>query len=334
MLNRRSMQKKLMAGAFLGMSGLPCSGVFAQQSGSTGAYPNRPVKIIVPYATGSQTDGNARLIAPKLAQVLGAPIVVENRAGASGIIGSEFVARSTPDGYTLVMGTVTSHGTMISLAKNLPYKLERDFTPIGLVAAPPAFLAVHSSVPASNIKEFVAWAETQPAGVSYSSAGNGSSGHLTAELLAMRTNTRLIQVPYNNAGQAVTDLLAGHVKMMIYYSTLLPHIRSGKLKALAVFAEDRVDFAKEIPTAKEQGFAGMTSYGWSGLFGPGALPGPIRDRLNAALNTALADQSLRQQFADQGQVTMQFSPSEFQKFIAAEVDKWGEVVRVSGAKLD
>ena len=334
MLNRRLMQKKLLAGAVLGTWGLTSTLVRAQQSGGAGSYPNKPVKIIVPFASGSQTDSNARLLVPKLAQLLGAPVVIENRVGASGIIGSEFVARSAPDGYTLVMGTVTSHGTMISLAKNLPYNLERDFSPIGLVAAPPAFLAIHPSVPASNIKEFVAWVQSQPSGVSYSSAGNGSSGHLTAELLAMRTGAKLIQIPYNNAGQAVTDLLAGHVKMMIYYAPLLPHIRSGKLKALAVFAEDRVDFAKEIPTAKEQGFQGMTSYGWSGLFGPGALPGPIRDRLNAALNSTLADPSIRQQFADQGQITMQMTPPEFGKFIAAEVSKWGEVVRVSGAKLD
>ncbi len=334
MLNRRLMQKKLLAGVVLGKLGLASTLVHAQQSGGAGSYPNKPVKIIVPFASGSQTDSNARLLVPKLAQLLGAPVVVENRVGASGIIGSEFVARSAPDGYTLVMGTVTSHGTMISLAKNLPYNLERDFSPIGLVAAPPAFLAIHPSVPASNIKEFVAWVQSQPSGVSYSSAGNGSSGHLTAELLAMRTGAKLIQIPYNNAGQAVTDLLAGHVKMMIYYAPLLPHIRSGKLKALAVFAEDRVDFAKEIPTAKEQGFPGMTSYGWSGLFGPGALPGPIRDRLNAALNSTLADPSIRQQFADQGQITMQMTPPEFGKFIAAEVSKWGEVVRVSGAKLD
>lgn len=322
MTHRRS----FLAGAML----MPF-GVRAQQSG---AYPQKPVKIVVPYAAGSLTDATLRVITPKLGQILGAVIVVENKPGASGMIGSEQVARSPADGYTLLMGAVTSHSTLPVLVKNLSYNVQRDFTPIGLAAAPPAFLAVHPSVPAANLQEFIAWAKTQPAGVSYTSSGNGSSGHLTAELLSMKAGVRLVQVPYNNAGQAIADLIAGHAKMMIYYSPLLPHIRSGKLKGLAVLAEERASFAKDIPTASEQGFPGMISSGWTGLFAPAGLPPPIQDKLNAALNEALKDPTVKQQLAEQGQETIPMTPSNFSKFVAAETAKWGEVVRVSGAKLD
>jgi len=310
------------------MSALPAAG-WAQQS-----YPNKPVKIVVPFAAGSLTDATVRTFAPKMGQLLGGSIIVENKVGASGTIGSEQVARSAPDGYNLVMGSVTSHSTLTSLMRNLPYDVARDFTAIGLAAAPPAFFAVHPSVPANNLKEFIAWAKTQPGGVSYSSAGNGSSGHLTAELLAIKTGAKLIQVPYNNAGQAITDLLAGHVKMMIYYAPLLPHIRTGKLRALAVFADERASFAKDIPTASEQGFPGMVSYGWTGLFAPAGLPLIVRDKLHAALRDALSDPAVKQQLADQGQETIPMSPAEFSKFVAGEAAKWGEVVRVSGAKME
>ncbi|QHE87034.1 Bug family tripartite tricarboxylate transporter substrate binding protein [Hydrogenophaga sp. BPS33] len=301
---------------------------------SVEAYPSRPIKLIVPFSPGSLTDGTARLFAPRMAEALKGTIVVENIAGASGIIGSETAAKAAPDGYTLVMGGVTSHGTLVSLMKKLPYDVNRDFTPIGLAVAPPAFFVVHPSVPARNLKEFVEWSRTQPQGVSYGSSGVGSSGHLTAELLTMKTGAKLVQVPYKNVGQAITDLIAGHVKMMIYYAPLLPHVRKGDLRALAVLSDQRASFAPEVPTAREQGFENVTSSGWVGVLAPAGLSTPIRDKLYAALKLALDDPGLRKTLATQGQEAIPLPPAEFKAFMNSEITRWGEVVRVSGATME
>lgn len=264
---------------------------------------------------------------------MGASIVIENKAGASGQIGSSQVVGSPADGHTLLMAAVTSHGSGPALFKNLPYDIEKDFTAIGLVGAPPAFFAVHPSVPADDLKSFVKWAKTQPEPVPFSSVANGSSGHLTAEHFALETGCRFLQVPYKEAGQAVTDLIAGHVKFMIYYAPLIPHINSGALKALAVLSDQRADFAADIPTAAEQGFPGVESYGWTGLFGPGNLDPKIVEKLNGALMTALQDDEISKKMAEQGQQIKLMSPREFEAFLRADRAKWVNVVKQANITL-
>lgn len=327
---RRRRLLMALSGAALPATALPG---LARAQGSQAEYPSRPVRVIVAFAPGSLTDGLVRLLGPRMSQVLGTSIVVDNKPGATGIIGTQMAAQAAPDGYTLVMGGVSSHGALPALMPNLPYDALKDFTPIGLATAPPALIAVHPSVPASNIKEFAAWTQQQPGGVSYATTGVGSSGHLTTELLVMQTGARLVPVPYKDAGQAIADLISGQVKMLVYYAPMLPHIRAGRLKALAVLSEQRVDFASEIPTAAEQGFPKLLSSGWTGLFGPAGLPDPVRDKLQAALAAALADAGIREQLAKQGQVPLPLGPAQFRQFVQAEIAKWSEVVRIANIKV-
>ena len=327
---RAMLGASMMTGAAVTAGVLPRS-AFSQAA--AGQFPSRPIRIVVPYGAGSTTDLTARMIAPKMAQILGGPVVVENKAGATGVIGSEEVARATPDGHTLVMGTVASHGTLVSL-RTLPYDVLRDFVPVGLATVPPGLVVVHPAVPATNLKEFAAWSRAQPQGVSYASSGVGGSGHLATELLRMRTDAKLVHVPYKDVGQGVADLLAGHVQMMIYYAPVLPHIRSGKLRGLAVLSEERVAFAKDLPTAIEQGVPGLVASGWAGLFAPAGVPVPVRDKIYLAMKQALLEPEIKSKLADQGSEAVPLPPDEFRNFVKSEIDKWGEVVRVSGTKME
>jgi tripartite-type tricarboxylate transporter receptor subunit TctC len=274
------------------------------------------------------------MIAPRMSQLLGQSLVIENKSGATGVIGSDAVAKSPPDGYTLVMGSVASHGTLVSLMPSMPYDVLRDFVPIGLATTPPGLVVVHPSVPARTLAEFVAWSKTQGNGVDYASSGVGGSGHLATELLRLKTDAKLVHVPYRDVGRGISDLLAGRVQMMIYYAPLLPHIRSGALRGLAVLSERRVAFAPDLPTAIEQGVPGLVASGWCGLFGPAKLPDAIRDKLYAAMKEALLDPAIQPILAEQGQEALPMGGAEFRRFVEAEIGKWAEVVKISGARLD
>ena len=330
--DRRTAVRALGAGLAIAGSALPGARAFAQ--GTSASFPNRPIRIIVPFGAGSATDITTRLLAPRMAQKLGQPVVVENRAGATGMIGSEAVARAAPDGYTLVMGTVASHGTLQALMPNLTYNVLRDFTMIGLATAPPALVVVHPSVPATNLPELAAYSRSLPAGLTYASSGLGGSGHLATELLALKTNAKFVHVPYKEAGRAVTDVMAGHASLMVYYSPVVPHIRSGKLRGLAVLAEKRAAFAPDLPTAIEQGVPDLVASGWGGLFGPAGLPDPIRDMLFVALKEAVEEPVIRAQMSDQGQDPMVLPPAEFRRFVERDIAKWTEVVKTAGIKLE
>ncbi|KAA2213399.1 Bug family tripartite tricarboxylate transporter substrate binding protein [Teichococcus oryzae] len=298
-------------------------------------WPSRPIRLIVPFGAGTSTDIVARLLVPRMSQSLGQPIVVENRPGAGGVVGSDAVAKSPPDGYTLCLGSIASHSVNMSLMPQMPYDVLRDFTPLSLVTEAPNLLVVSASVPAKTLPEFVEWAKQQRGGVSYASAGNGTSSHLAGELLKMKTGAPLVHVPYKSGAQAVTDVIGGTVPMTIYQVTaVLPFVRDGKLKALATTSAKRLEIAPEVPTAIEQGVAEFDVAAWHGLFAPAKLPAPVRDRIYAALREALFAPELAEQLRNQGLIPVGLTPDAFRPWLEQDIAKWREVVRVSGATAD
>jgi len=298
------------------------------------AYPNHPILLIVPYGAGSSTDILARVIARQMALDLGQPIVVEDRAGAGGALGSAAVAKAAPDGYTLVMGTISSHSINASMMRNLPYNVMRDFTPISLVANFPNLLAVSKDLPVNNIAELVALAK-QKGGLSFATGGVGSSGQLAGELLKLRTGAPLMHVPYKEIGQGISDTIAGHVPIVIYQvPALVPHIKSGSLKALAVLAPKRTPLLPDVPTPGEQGIKDFDATAWMGLFGPAKLPPAVAQRLHASVVKAAANPALQALLTPQGFTMVASTPDEFRTFLAADIAKWAEVVKATGATID
>ena len=323
---RRRVIAGLGAGAALTLAATP-------RFGHAQTFPSRPIKLIVPYGPGSATDVQTRVLLPKMSEVLGQPVLVENRPGATGVIGAEAVARAAPDGYTLVVGTNATHATMQSLTK-LPYVVMRDFSFIGRMSSTPAFVIVNNDVPAKTLPEFVAWAKTQPQGVSYGSTGSGGSGHLASELIRLKTGINLVHVPYKEGARAITDLIGGEIKMMSYFASILPQVRAGKLRALAVLADRRSPSAPDLPTAAEQGMPGLDVAAWAGMFGPAGLPVAVRDRLWAALEAALDDPKVRESFLQQGVEPLPLGTDAFQRYCESEAVRWADIIRTAGLKLD
>jgi tripartite-type tricarboxylate transporter receptor subunit TctC len=297
------------------------------------AFPNRPIRLVVPYGPGSATDVQTRTLLPKMSEVLGQQVVVENRPGATGTIGAEQVARTAPDGYTIMVGTNATHATMQSLTK-LPYVVMRDFSFIGRMSSTPAFVIVNNDVPAKTLPEFVAWAKTQPQGVPYGSTGNGGSGHLASELIRMRTGINLIHVPYKEGNRAVTDLIGGEIKMMSYFASILPQVKAGRLRALAVLSEKRSPSAPDLPTAAEQGLPGLDVAAWAGMFGPAGIPQPVLEKLWGALQAALDDPRTKEQFMQQGVEPLPLGLEPFRRYCEAEAARWAEVIKTAGLKID
>ena len=297
------------------------------------AFPNRPIRLVVPYGPGSATDVQTRTLLPKMSEVLGQQVVVENRPGATGTIGAEQVARTAPDGYTIMVGTNATHATMQSLTK-LPYVVMRDFSFIGRMSSTPAFVIVNNDVPAKTLPEFVAWAKTQPQGVPYGSTGNGGSGHLASELIRMRTGINLIHVPYKEGNRAVTDLIGGEIKMMSYFASILPQVKAGRLRALAVLSEKRSPSAPDLPTAAEQGLPGLDVAAWAGMFGPAGIPQPALEKLWGALQAALDDPRTKEQFMQQGVEPLPLGLEPFRRYCEAEAARWAEVIKTAGLKID
>ena len=299
------------------------------------SWPDRPIRVIVPFAAGTSTDIMTRLVTPRMAQELGQPIVVENRAGAGGIVGSEAVAKSPPDGYNLCMGSIASHSVNVSLMPRLPYDVMRDFTMVSLVTNAPNLLVVGNHVPANNLQEFLTWARAQRGGASYASAGNGTSSHLAGELLKLRTGAPLEHVPYRSAPQSLTDIIGGQVAMTIYQLTaVLPFVRDGKLKALATTSNRRLPWTPDVPTVEEQGVRPFDVAAWHGLFAPANLPAPILDRIYRALTTALTDAELRPKLIEQGLEPVGMAPAEFRTWLEGDIAKWREVVRAANIRPD
>jgi len=334
MTTRRRALRLALLGALPAAAGVSAALLAGAARAQPAAYPNRPIRLVVPYGAGSATDLQARLLVPRMGELLGQSLIIENKPGATGVIGSETVARAAPDGYTLVLGTNASHATLSSLMPRMPYDVLRDFTCIGRVSSTPAFVVVHPSVPAKDLKEFVAWTRTQPQGVSYASTGAGGSGHLASEMLRLQAGAQLVHVPYKDGARAVSDLIAGEVKMMSYFASLLPHVRAGRMRALAILADRRSPGIPELRTAAEQGYPGMEMAAWAGLFAPAGLPDAIRDRLYAALQAAVTDPTVAAQFVAQGVDSALLPPAEFRRYVASEIERWGAVVRAGNIKLE
>ena len=321
-------RRRVLSGAAAGLA-LPLA-ARAQSN-----WPDRPIRVIVPFGAGTSTDIMTRLVTPRMSQELGQPIVVENRPGAGGVVGSEAVAKSAPDGYNLCMGSIASHSVNVSLMPRLPYDVLRDFTPVSLVTNAPNLLVVGNDVPARNLQEFLAWARTQRGGASYASAGNGTSSHLAGELLKQRTGVPLEHVPYRSGAQALTDIISGQVAMTVYQVTaVLPFVRDGKMRALATTSAKRLEWTPEVPTVEEQGVRPFDVAAWHGLFAPANLPAPVLDRLFRALTVALNDPELRPKLNEQGLEPVGMSPADFRPWLEGDIAKWREVVRAGNIRPD
>jgi tripartite-type tricarboxylate transporter receptor subunit TctC len=297
------------------------------------SYPARPIRLIVPFAPGGTTDILARMIGQKLASSLGQQVVVDNRSGAGGIIGSELAARAAPDGYTLAIGHVGTLAINVSLQPKLPYDPVRDFAPVTLVAIMPNALVVSNNVAAKSVKEFIALARSRPEEVMYGSAGNGSTTHLGMVYLSMLAHVKLTHVPYKGAGPAIADLIAGNISAMV--PGILPvmtHVKTGKLRLLAVTTHNRLAIFPEIPTIAESGVPGYEFTNWIAVVGPAAMPRPIVSRLNAEIATALAQPDLKERLALDGGEATASSPPELGARIKAEIARWAPVVKASGAR--
>jgi tripartite-type tricarboxylate transporter receptor subunit TctC len=305
----------------------------AAQPAAGSAFPTRPIRVVVPFAAGSATDIMMRHLAPRMAEDLGQPITIDNRAGAAGVLGSEAVVRAPADGHVLAMAAVSSHAIAPALRRDMPYDVLRDFTPIGLSCTSTNFIVVHPSVPAQTLQELVAYSKTLPGGVSYGSGGIGGSNHLAGEMLKLRTGANLVHVPYANQGQAVNDVVGGHVPMLIYTVAILPHVQAGRLRALAVTSEQRQPQAPEVPTALEQGARDVVANSWFALFGPAGLADARRDRLNAALAGALRDPTIAARLIETGLTPAPMSSADFRRFLEAEIVKWAEVGRAANIQL-
>jgi tripartite-type tricarboxylate transporter receptor subunit TctC len=293
------------------------------------------IRIVVPFGPGGSTDAVARLVAPGLTQRLGAPVVVENRGGAAGSIGTDAVAKARPDGQTWLL-TFDSHATLAALIPQLPFNPERDLDPVMLIGGAPYVLACKPDKPFRAITEVVAGARARPDGVSFGSTGNGTIGHLTMVLLQGRTGTRMTHLPYRSGGLAVNDTVAGHVDMMIGSAAVVhPHARSGTLRTFAQFGPQRLPALAELPTVAEAGIPGLEAEAWWGVFAPHGTPAEAVARMNAALRESLQEERVRttMQEVQQARLIMS-SPAELGSFVQREVAKWGAVVRENNIRAD
>lgn len=298
-------------------------------------YPVRPIKLVVPFGPGTTTDIVARVFAEGLARPLGQSVVVENRAGAGGVIGSDLVAKSPADGYTLVMGTVGTHAINASLFKKLPYDPIKDFAPLAFAGYTPTLLVVAANSPIKTVKDLAAQAGRADGKVSFASAGNGTSGHLAGEMFKARVGGEMVHVPYKEGGLALTDVMGGQVQFMFYHpAAVLPHMRSGKLRALGASSAKRSAAAPEVPTLLEQGVPDFDLVAWFMLYAPAATPAPVQARLRDALTQVLANPDIAAKLGAQGLELRSMKPDEMAGFGRTEIGKWADLVKRSGAQLD
>jgi len=297
-------------------------------------YPSKPVKMIIPVPPGSGTDLIGRTLAAKMSQNMGVPFIVENRGGASAAIGTDLLAKSPPDGYTIMMG-YTVHATNPIFNSKLPYDTLKDTAPIAYVCYIPLVLVVNPAVQVGSVQDLVAMARAHPNKLSYASGGAGAGAHLSGELFRLLTKTDVVHVPYKGNAPAVTDLLGGQVHMMFdIITTSLPHARAGKLKALAVTSAKRSSLAPELPTMIEAGLAGFETTGWYMMLAPAGMPREVMNTLNVELNRAMKDRDVGGKLAAQGVEWVGGTPGEADAFLKGEMARWGKIAKETGMKAD
>lgn len=302
----------------------------AQAQGTAVGYPSRPIRIISPYTTGGLSDQVVRPMAQYLAERLGQAAFIENRPGASQQIALEAAARSAPDGHTLVLGTQSGLVLLTAARKTLPYDPVRDFASITLLYETPLYLVVHPSVPVRSVQELIALAKSQPGKLNYASVGRGSAHHLVMEMFKTRTNVDMVHVPYKGNAPAVTGIVAGEVQVMFEGATVLPHVRSGKLRALASSGRDRTQTMPELLTVSEAGVPGFEMATWFGLAAPAGVPRPIIDRLNREVGDMLRSPATREKYASINVDLKPSTPEEMSERIRSEIPIWSKVMRSAG----
>jgi tripartite-type tricarboxylate transporter receptor subunit TctC len=298
-------------------------------------YPVRPVRLIVPFPPGGTADTLGRIVAGKLSESLGQTFVVENRPGAGGLLGSELASKSAADGYTLVVSGIASHVIAPALAKKTPFDPLKEFTHIALFGGPPSVFGVHPSLPAKSLKAFVALAKAQPGELTYGSPGNGTQGHLMAEVFRQHANIAIVHVPYRGAALAVADVVAGHIHAIsTTVTTASGQIRAGRARALALSSAARLPDYPGVPTFRELGYPDVVGTVWFSLSGPAGMPSEIVNRLNAEVRRILQLSDVRERLRSDGIEPNQLDAKAFTDFMAAEVRRWGPIVRASGASVD
>jgi tripartite-type tricarboxylate transporter receptor subunit TctC len=298
-------------------------------------YPTKPIRMVVPSAPGSGPDLIARVVAQKLTESLGKPVVADPRPGAGGSLGAEIVAKSPPDGYTLIMGSAGSHSVNSALYPKLPYDAVKDFAPISLVSTAPNILIVHPSLQVKSVKDLVALARAKPGDLTFGSGGNGSTAHLSGELFRVLAKVNMVHVPFKGAPAAVIGVMTGEISLAILnLPPALPHVRSGKLKALGVSTATRSSAVPDIPTIAEAGLPGYDAGTWYGLLAPAGTPGDIIARLNVELVKGLRSAEMKKRIAAEGGDVIGGTPDEFTGVIKRDIEKWTKVVAASGAKAN
>lgn len=298
------------------------------------AYPDRPIRIVVPFPPGAYTDSTARLIAQGLSQKWSQAVTVDNRPGAAGNIGTDYVAKSDPDGYTLIMATV-ANTISASLYKNLGHDFVKDLSPVSLIAAVPMVLVANPKLEVANVKQLIEYIDANPGKLDYASGGAGSSNHLAGELLSSMTRGKIVHVPYKGISPATAGLLGGQVSLMFAsMDSALPHIRSGKMKVLAVTSATRAAKLPDVPTMIELGFEGFESAAWAGILAPAGTPKEVIRTLNAEIENILRTPEVQERLTGIGADIKGGSPEAFATFIDAEIRKWARIVKISGARVD
>ena len=302
---------------------------------AAGTFPSRPLRLIVPFPPGGGTDIMARMVGQRLTDAFGVQVVVDNRGGAAGIIGTELAAKATPDGHTMMIGSVSTICINASLHKKLPFDPEKDLAPVSLVASTPSMLVVGNTIAAKSVKELIALAKARPGQLHYASPGSGSSAHLGGELFKQAAGIDIQHVPYKGTGPAVTDLVSGQVSMFITnMPSVLPMVKANRLRPLAVTSLQRSALMPDLPTVAESGIPGFEVVVWYGLFAPAATPRPIIVRVNQEVRTMSSMQDVRDRLSVQGAEVMSSTPEELAKRVRDDLIKWGKIVKASGARVD
>jgi tripartite-type tricarboxylate transporter receptor subunit TctC len=302
---------------------------------SAQTYPSKPIKLIVPFPPAGSTDISARAVAGKLGERLGQPVVIENKPGAGGNIGTDVVAKAAPDGYTLVVGTVGTHAINASLYSKMPYDHVKDFAPVVLLSSTPNVLVVNPGLPVNSVKDVINLARAKPGELTFASSGSGTSIHLSGELFKSMAGLQMMHIPYKGSAPMQIDLISGQVNMSFdNLSAVMQQIKAGRLKALAVTGKSRSPMLPDLPTVEEAGLPGYEATSWNAVFAPAGTPRDIVDKLNRELNAILHSPDTRKYFAEQGGEAGGGTPEQLGAFVRSETAKWSKVVRDSGAKVD